>query len=103
MSVLVEFAIFPTDKGDSVSHHVSRVIEMIRESGISYQLTSMGTLIETDTPAQALDIINRSCEILGEDCNRIYSTITMDIQKNKLNRLQSKIDSIEDKIGEVNK
>jgi uncharacterized protein YqgV (UPF0045/DUF77 family) len=33
MSVLLEFAMFPTDKGTSVSAYVSKVIDMIRFSG----------------------------------------------------------------------
>ena len=47
MSVLIEFAMFPTDKGESVSQYVSQVIKMIRESGFPYQLTAMGTIFET--------------------------------------------------------
>ena len=30
MSILIEFSMFPTDKGSSVSHFVSKIIEMIR-------------------------------------------------------------------------
>jgi len=50
MSVLLEFSMFPTDKGESVSTHVSKVIKMIHDSGVTYQLTPMGTIIETATP-----------------------------------------------------
>jgi uncharacterized protein (TIGR00106 family) len=103
MSVLIEFAMFPTDKGDSVSSEVSKVIDLIRNSGFNYQLTAMGTLIETDTLPQALDIVNRSYEVLEPNSNRVYTTMNIDIQKNKDNRLQSKVTAIESKIGDVNK
>jgi len=103
MSVLIEFAMFPTDKGDSVSGEVSKVIDLIRNSGFNYQLTAMGTLIETDTLPQALDIVNRSYEVLEPNSNRVYTTMNIDIQKNKDNRLQSKVTAIESKIGDVNK
>ncbi|WP_372752300.1 MTH1187 family thiamine-binding protein [Labilibaculum sp.] len=103
MSVLMEFAIFPTDKGDSVSKQVSKVVELIRESGISYQLTAMGTLIETNALPEALALINRCYEVLEVDSDRVYCTMTMDIQKNKNNRLTRKVESIENKIGQVNK
>ncbi|MGZ2370890.1 MTH1187 family thiamine-binding protein [Ancylomarina sp. YFZ004] len=102
MSALLEFAIFPTDKGDSVSQYVSQVIEMIRESGVDYQLTAMGTLIETETFPEALDIVNRAYAILEPHSDRVYSTMTVDIQKNKHNRLKSKVSAIEKKIGKVN-
>lgn len=102
MSALLEFAIFPTDKGDSVSQYVSQVIDMIRESGVDYQLTAMGTLIETETFYEALDIVNKAYVILEPYSERVYSTLTVDIQKNKSNRLKSKVSAIEAKIGKVN-
>ncbi len=103
MSVLVEFAMFPTDKGDSVSKYVSRIIKMIDESGTPYKLTPMGTVFETDSMESALDLINLSHKCLIDDCSRIYSTVKFDIQKNKDNRIVGKVKSIEDKIGEVKK
>ncbi len=103
MSVLLNFAMFPTDKGDSVSQYVSRVIKMIDQSGISYKLNSMGTTIETDTMQEALDIIGKAHDILITDSDRIYCTITMDIRKGKGNRLTQKIESVEKRIGTVKK
>jgi len=101
MSVLMEFAMFPTDKGESVSGYVSRIIKMIEGERFSYQLTSMGTIIETSTMRDALMVIEKAYEELEEDCNRIYSTIKLDIRKNKDNRMEGKIRSIEQKIGKI--
>ncbi len=103
MSVLMEFAMFPTDKGDSVSQYVSRIIKMISESGAAYKLTAMGTIVETDTMDQALEILSKAHKELEIDSNRIYSSVKFDIRKGKDNRLEQKIKSIEGKIGEVNK
>lgn len=101
MSVLLEYAMFPTDKGESVSEFVSKIIKMVSISGYPYKLTAMGTIIETNTIEEATNIINKSYSILEPYSNRVYATFTMDIQKNKNNRILSKIKSIEDKIGEV--
>ena len=103
MSVLVNFAIFPTDKGDSVSEFVSQVIKMISESGFAYKLNSMGTVVETNTMDEALDIISKSYKVLEPFSKRVYCTATFDIQKAKDNRLSGKIASIENRIGEVKK
>ena len=102
MSALLDFAIFPTDKGDSVSQYVSKVIEMIRESGVDYQLTAMGTLIETETFSEGLDIVNKAYAILEPHSDRVYCTMTADIQSKKNDRLSSKVNAIESKIGKVN-
>lgn len=103
MSVLLNFSIFPTDKGTSVSKYVSQVIEMIRESGVPYKLNPMGTSIETETMEQALAIVQRSHDILEPHSERIYSAITIDSQKGKSGRIDTKTASIEAKIGEVSK
>ena len=103
MSVLLEFAMFPTDKGESVSNEVSKVIDMIRESGVPFKLTAMGTIIETDTIEEALNLVKRSYDLISEDSDRIYSSLKIDARKSQTNRLSGKIESIEKKIGQVNR
>lgn len=98
MAVLMEFAIFPTDKGISVSSDVARVIKMIKECGFPYQLTAMGTLVETYTVGEALALVEKATEILEDNSNRIYSTIKLDIKKGAHNMLQNKVKSIEEKM-----
>jgi uncharacterized protein (TIGR00106 family) len=103
MSVLLEFSMFPTDKGESVSAYVSQVIKMIDQSGVSYRLTAMGTIIETDTLHEALAVVQKAHDVLDvQGCNRIYSSLKLDIRKGKENRLTQKIQSVEEKIGAVN-
>ncbi|DAB33884.1 MAG TPA: hypothetical protein CFH82_08165 [Sulfurospirillum sp. UBA12182] len=99
MSVLLEFSMFPTDKGESVSSYVSRIIEMISQSGVSYQLTPMGTIIECEQIDEALEIVKKAYECLEKDCNRIYSSLKFDIRKGQKKRLFSKIKSIEERLG----
>jgi uncharacterized protein (TIGR00106 family) len=102
MSVLLEFSMFPTDRGESVSDEVSQVIRMIASSGVNYKLTAMGTIIETETVAEAVAIVEQAAMILDElGCRRIYSSLKMDIRKGKSGRLGGKIDSIREKIGDV--
>ncbi|MES9873614.1 MAG: MTH1187 family thiamine-binding protein [Candidatus Sedimenticola sp. 6PFRAG7] len=102
MSVLLEFSMFPTGKGESVSAYVSQVIAMIRDSGASYQLTPMGTIIESDTLEEAMRIVQNAYAILDEaGCNRVYSSLKLDIRKGKGDRLKGKLNSVRDKIGEV--
>jgi len=46
MSVLLEFSMFPTDKGESISAYVSRILTLIDDSGVPYRLTPMGTIVD---------------------------------------------------------
>ena len=100
MSVLVEFAMFPMDKGESVSEYVSKIIKMFKKSNFNYELTPMGTIFEVENIEKATDIINKAYKELEKDCNRVYATIKMDIRKNKSNRMQQKIESVMKNIRE---
>lgn len=106
-SFLLEFSMFPTSsdgrEGASVSKRVSKIIDMIDKSGIPYQLTPMGTVIEAKTMREALEIVEKAYECL-DDCERVYSSLKFDIRKNCENRLVSKIVSVEKHLSrEVNK
>ena len=91
--VLVEFAMFPTDKGESVSAYVSQVINHIHESGLAYKLTPMGTILEGNWDEVML-VISGCFKILEAQANRIYSTIKIDYRKTESSRMHSKTDKI---------
>ncbi|PKP08840.1 MAG: hypothetical protein CVU09_13910 [Bacteroidetes bacterium HGW-Bacteroidetes-4] len=99
MAVLMEFAIFPTDRGISVSQQVTQVIAMIKESGYPFQLTAMGTLIETSTVGEALEIVEKAATLLQEESKRIYSTIKLDIKKEASNLMETKVQSVMNKLN----
>ena len=46
----------------------------------------MGTIVETDTVAEGLAIVEEAYKILQIDCNRIYSTIKIDYRTGQGNR-----------------
>ena len=94
MSALVEFAMFPTDKGESVSAYVSRIMKIFDEKGIDYQLTPMGTIFECESVEEATGVIALAYSVLEPDCNRVYTNIKMDIRKGKSGRMKQKIASI---------
>ena len=102
MSVLMEFAIFPTDKGISVSKYVSLVIDMVRNSGFEYKLTAMGTIVETSDMQSATNILLKAQQLLEPRAERIYCTATFDIKTGDKGRMTNKILSVESKIGQVN-
>jgi len=99
MSVLLEFAMFPTDKGEGVSEYVSRILKVIDGEGCLYTLTAMGTIIEVDKLDDGLRIVKKAYKQLEKDCNRVYSTIKLDIRKGDMGRLKQKIDAVERKVG----
>jgi len=63
----------------------------------------MATIIETETMAQALEIIQKAYVMLEPDCERVYCVATFDIKKGDKGRMSQKIKSIVNQIGEVSK
>jgi uncharacterized protein (TIGR00106 family) len=102
MSVLLDLSIFPVDQGVSVSRFVAPVIAMIRDSGHDYRLSPMGTVVETETLAESLRLIERAEGILDAlGCERMYATARFDIRRGPLGRLSGKIESVRQQIGHV--
>lgn len=104
MSVLMNLAIFPTDKVGSKSKEVSEVLSIIKNSGYKYQLTSMSTIVEAKTLKELLDLLNL-CYLKLEElgCNRVYISVNFDARTSGDDRIKSKIASVENHIGEVSK
>ncbi len=99
MSVLMEFSMFPTDKGESVSAYVSRILTFIDGSGVHYRLTPMGTIIETETLDEALNVMKEAYACIEADCKRVYVSAKLDIRKGRKEGLTQKIESIEKRAG----
>ncbi|MBL1243765.1 MAG: MTH1187 family thiamine-binding protein [Sulfurimonas sp.] len=98
LSVLLEFSMFPTSsdgrEGASVSASVSKIIDAIDKSGVPYQLTPMGTVIEASSMKEALSVIELAYEQVS-DCERVYSSLKFDIRHNTEDRLKTKIQAVE--------
>jgi uncharacterized protein (TIGR00106 family) len=90
---------FPTEQTQSKSVFVARVLDIVDRSGLSYQLTPMGTIIEGETVEEVLLVINAAYMELQKDCGRIYSSIKIDWREGPVGRLGKKINSVEEKLG----
>jgi uncharacterized protein (TIGR00106 family) len=93
MSVLIDFSIFPVDKGGSVSSYVTRAVKIIRESGLPYQVGPMGTTIEGEWQ-DAVGVVGRCLYELRKDCDRVYMTLKVDYRKGPGGRIESKVKSL---------
>ena len=96
--VLAIFSISPLDKGESVSKYVAGSLDLIDKSGLSYQLTPMGTIVEGELD-EVLDLIRVCHKKMREHSNRVIATIKIDDRAGTNGRLKGKIQSIEHKLG----
>jgi len=96
--VLIEFSMYPMDKGESLSAFVSRSLDIIDRSGLSYQITPMGTIIEGEWN-QVMGVVTRCFELMRADCNRVGTQIKIDYRSGDASRLKSKVAAVERNLG----
>ena len=96
--LLLEFAMYPTDKGASVSDYVKRSLEIIDESGLPYRLGPMGTCIEGEWD-EVMAVVTRCFERMQDDCGRIAVNLKVDYRTGASGRLDSKVATVKAKTG----
>ena len=96
--MLAEFTIFPIGEGVSLSKYVSRSLDLIDKSGLSYRINPMGTVVEGDWD-EVMELIKKCHMAIGEDTQRVSTTIKIDDRKGVKNALDRKIKSVEEKVG----
>ena len=99
MSTILEFAIFPTDKGISVGKWVAKAIAVIKDSGLPYSVGAMGTCVEGEIH-EVLDVLKQCHHVIQEDSDRIYITANFDTRVNQTNRIESKLQSVNKNLAE---
>lgn len=102
MSAIMNFAIFPIDKGAHIGEYVSKVVEYIKDCGLTYQFSPMGTIIEAPTVPELLKVVEKAYEIMDPISDRVYCVMNMDYNKNKTDLIEKKRSSVENRIGKVN-
>ena len=97
MSAMAFVSITPLGENESVSPYVSRAVKIIKESGLDWQLTPMGTVVEGDKLEDVLTVINKAAETL-EECNRLSISIKIDYRRDREGGLKKKVDSVMSKL-----
>ena len=96
--VLLEFAMSPQGQGESLSAYVARILDVIDKSGVPYQLTPMGTILEGEW-ADVMAVVTACFNALQADCPRIGMNLKVDYRAGPESRLRSKIEKVEAQLG----
>ena len=96
--VLLEFAMYPVGKGESLSPYVARSLDIIDRSGVAYQLTPMGTILEGEWN-EVMTVVTQCFEAMRADCPRVEVALKVDYREGEASRLESKVASVEDRLG----
>jgi uncharacterized protein (TIGR00106 family) len=96
--VLLEFSMSPMGKGESLSPYVARSLDIIDKSGLPYQLTPMGTILEGEWDA-VMAVVTACFEAMRMDCDRITAQVKIDYRAGPGGRMKAKVEAVQQKVG----
>lgn len=93
---VVELSIVPVGTGStSISGYVRQAVNILKEKGLDYRITPMGTVIEGDLE-EVLEVCKQMHQsVLNSDVNRAITTIKIDDRKDKELTMESKVKAVE--------
>lgn len=97
MSALAEFSVVPVGVEESISRYVAECVKIVESSGLDYQLTPMGTLIEGEVD-EIMQIILQCHRRVMEMSNRVVTSIKIDDRKGRRGALEAKVRSVREKL-----
>jgi len=95
--MLVEFTVVPLGKGESVSEYVAECVKIVRESGISHQLTPMATILEGERD-EIMEVIMECHQRVLDMSERVITTIKIDDRKGRKDAMTQKIRSVKGRL-----
>ncbi|PAV06612.1 MTH1187 family thiamine-binding protein [Methanosphaera cuniculi] len=78
--ITADFAILPVGIDDTeLKEYVRRAVQVVKDSGLTYQLTAMGTLIEAQNYEELYKTIAKAQQaVFKDDIKRVYTVIKID-------------------------
>ena len=96
--MIVEFSVVPIGRGEELAASVARLLDLVDRSGLPYQLTAMGTLVEGGWD-EVMGLVRRCHEALSGEGVRVYTHITIDDRPGASGRIAGKVRDVETVLG----
>lgn len=97
--ITADFTIVPIGtRSTECKEYVKNAVQVIKNSGLEYQLTGMSTQIEAKSLEELYDVISKAQEaVFKAGTNRVYTVIKVDDRRDRDNRtLDAKVKTVED-------
>ena len=96
MNCIAFLVISPLDKGPSLSDYVKAAVDVIRKSGVKYQVTSMGTIVEAEDPGEVFRIVQEGVDAVKKlGSSRVSVSVKLDCRYDKEATMESKVQALE--------
>lgn len=96
--MIAEFSVVPVGGGEELAGPIAAVVDIIDRSGLPYQLTAMGTLVEGEWDA-VLGLIKECHLRMRRDFPRVLTRVSIDDREGAGGRLSGKVRDVEEALG----
>ena len=96
---VAEVTVVPLGTGSpSLSSYVAEALKILEDSGLTYQLTPMGTVIQGD-PEEIMNVVLKMHNSLFSDkIKRVVTTLKIDDRQDKTLSMESKVKAVKEKM-----
>lgn len=98
--MIAEIEVTPIGEGEHIAGPVSHVVRLIADSGLDYQVTSMGTIVEGE-PDQVWALIRKCHEQGTRDARRVMTQIRIDDDLTGERRMHRHVQRVEEELGDL--
>jgi len=98
--ISAELTIIPIGTLDtSISKYVVAALTALEEAGVKYELSGMGTMLESEDPDKLFAAIQNAHEaVFKAGANRVATSLKIDDRRDKQRSLKQKVVSVKEKL-----
>jgi uncharacterized protein (TIGR00106 family) len=96
--MIIEFSVVPIGKGEPLAGPVARILDIVDRSGLPYQLTAMGTIVEGEWD-EVMGVIRECHRAMRKESSRVSTHIVIDDRDRAKGRITGKVEDIERVLG----
>lgn len=96
--MVLELTVIPRGNGRSTSGQIAALVKTIEDSGLEYQMTAFGTLLE-GTWDQVMDVAKRCHEEARKSSSRVLTLMRIDDYEGRTGDIHGAVDRVEQKLG----
>jgi uncharacterized protein (TIGR00106 family) len=99
--ITAELTIIPIGTSQtSISKYVAAALSALDKTGIKYELSGMGTIMESNNPEKLFDAVQKAHEaVFSEGADRVATSLKIDDRRDKNRTLNDKIRSVKERMS----
>jgi uncharacterized protein YqgV (UPF0045/DUF77 family) len=100
--MLFAFSIAPAttpEPDGSMAHIVAKAVEVVRQSGLPHETTSMFTTVEGDWD-EVMPVVKRACEAVAEYSPRVSLVLKADLRPGHTGEITGKVERLNSHIDD---